>query len=126
MMQSEGGEIQWQYRQQTQQQFQQLTPQQQQQQMQQMQEQQMQQQQQQQQMPIPHVPMTFTREEAQTLKQKEAQAMALYFTKELKIDVAPMHSKSKNKTPRTLPMVRADLKSKWPEGRASVTVQVPR
>ena len=121
-----GDEIQWQYRQQTQQQFQQLTPPQQQQQMQQMQEQQMQQQQQQQQMPIPHLPMTFTREEAQTLKQKEAEAMALYFTKELKIDVAPRHSKSTNRTARTLPMVRADLMSKWPEGLAAVTVQVSR
>ena len=121
-----GDEIQWQYRQQTQQQFQQLTPPQQQQQMQQMQEQQMQQQQQMQQMPIPHLPMTFTREEAQTLKQKEAEAMALYFTKELKIDVAPRHSKSTNRTARTLPMVRADLMSKWPEGLAAVTVQVSR
>ena len=137
------------YLQQTRQLFDQLTPQQQQMQMQQMQMPQMQQrqQQQQQQMPPPHLPLTFTPERQQQgqqqvppprlpttctqetvlkLGQKEANAVAKYFREVLKIDVASTYSASAyvNRPTRTLTMLRVDLASKWPEGRASVEVQV--
>ena len=76
------------------------------------------------QMMIPRQLHTFTRAQCQGLKQKQATALAMHFRDVFGIDVEGTHGKQVNRAKRTLPMVCADLQSKWPEGRASVEVQV--
>ena len=68
---------------------------------------------------------TFSQEDCQVLKQPEADALALHFREVLGIPVEREANPSKDRpVRRTLPMVRADLESKWPVGLTSVAVQV--
>ena len=114
-----------QFMQQTQQQFQQMTPQQQQQMLQQQLLQHAAAHGQQQQMQPQWRTGTFSQEDCQVLKQPEADALALHFREVLGIPVEREANPSKDRpVRRTLPMVRADLESKWPVGLTSVAVQV--